>query len=326
MGQPSGIGKAGLRRTGTGHCLPSAGRYSQHISILQYCGLKEQIMRVLVNGVRLFVDVANPSLDPDADQLREKPTLLMLHGGPGFDHIPFKKAFSALADVAQVVFYDHRGNGRSEGDDPATWNLDQWAEDVKGVCDSLGISRPIICGLSFGGFVAQAYATRYPDHPSKLILLSTAAKIDFAAVFEAFRQVGGDEIGAIAENYWTNPTAERRAVFMERCVPFYRHRRDRPPEPVQAILKAEVAIHFNGPRNEHGRFDFHEDLAKIQCPVLVISGAHDPIVPTTLAEATARSIPPSLVRFERLADSSHAIHSDAPERVFPLIREFILSG
>lgn len=283
-------------------------------------------MHVLVNGVRLFVDVANPGLAVDDHGLVEKPALLMLHGGPGFDHVPFKKAFSALGDVAQVIFYDHRGNGRSEGDDLSTWNLAQWGDDVKGLCDALGLVKPIICGLSFGGFVAQSYATRYPDHPGKLILLSTAAKIDFPTVFETFTRIGGAEIGAIARSYWTNPTAEGRSVYRERCVPFYRHRRDRPATQAQAIMRTEVALHFNGPKNEHGRFDFHEGLANLKCPVLVMGGEHDPIVPISLAEATARALPPHLVRFERLTECGHDVHGDAPERVFPIIREFIANG
>jgi pimeloyl-ACP methyl ester carboxylesterase len=280
-------------------------------------------VHVLVNGVRLFVDVANPGLVPYCHGMREKPALLMLHGGPGFDHVPFKDAFSTLSDVAQVIFYDHRGNGRSEGNDPSTWNLSQWGDDVKGLCDALGIIKPIVCGLSFGGFVAQSYVTRYPEHPGKLILLSTAAKIDFPTVFQTFTRIGGPEIGSLAESYWTNPTAEGRAIYRERCVPFYRHRRDRPTEPVRAIMRAEVALHFNGPRNEHGRFDLHDDLATVACPVLMIGGEHDPIVPISLAEATARSLPSHLVRFERLANCGHDIHGDDPERVFSLIREFI---
>lgn len=280
-------------------------------------------MLIQVNGVRLFVDVANFSLVPDGDGMREKPTLLMLHGGPGFDHVGFKEAFASLSDVAQVIFYDHRGNGRSEGDNPADWNLGQWADDVKGLCDALGIVRPIVCGLSFGGFVAQAYATRYPDHPSKLILLSTAARIDFLTVFATFAQVAGPEIGALAESYWSEPTVEGRALYRERCVPFYRHRRDHPPSVVRAIMRTEVALHFNGPRNEHGRFDFRADLGRLRCPVLLMAGEHDPIVPMPLIEATADAIPTHVLRFERLEACGHDIHRDNPKRVFEVIREFI---
>lgn len=281
-------------------------------------------MLIDVNGVRLFVDVANFGLVPDDGGMREKPTLLMLHGGPGFDHVGFKEAFASLSDVAQVIFYDHRGNGRSEGDDPASWNLTQWADDVKGLCDALGIVRPIVCGLSFGGFVAQAYSTRYPEHPGKLILLSTAAKIDFPTIFATFTRVGGPEVGAIAESYWMNPTAEGRVRYLRHCVPFYRHRRDRPPADFsRVIMRTEVALHFNGPHNEHGRFDFRDALAKLRCPVLLMAGEHDPIAPMALAEATASAIPADLLRFERLSGCGHDIHGDDPEQVFAAIREFI---
>src|SRR5262245_62725736 len=40
-------------------------------------------MRVLVNGVRLFFDVEGARLVPSGPSIREKPTLLLLHGGPG---------------------------------------------------------------------------------------------------------------------------------------------------------------------------------------------------------------------------------------------------
>ncbi|HEY8564839.1 MAG TPA: alpha/beta hydrolase [Beijerinckiaceae bacterium] len=283
-------------------------------------------MLIQVNGVRLFVDVANYGLVSDGDAMREKPTLVMLHGGPGFDHTAFKEAFATLNDVAQVIVYDHRGNGRSEGDDPATWTLAQWADDVKGLCDALGLVRPIVCGHSFGGFVAQAYATRYPDHPGKLILLSTAARIDFPTIFRTFTRVGGPEVGAVAESYWMNPTAEGRARYLATCVPYYRHRRDRPPADFsRVIMRTEVALHFNGPKNEHGRFDFRAGLTTLRCPVLFMAGAHDPIVPLPLAEDTAAAIPAQLLRFERLSHCGHDIYGDDPERVFGTIREFIRS-
>ena len=72
-------------------------------------------MHVSVNGVRLFFDVEGAKFVPDGPVMREKPVLLMLHGGPGFDHSIYRPAYSALADIAQIVYLDDRGNGRSEG-------------------------------------------------------------------------------------------------------------------------------------------------------------------------------------------------------------------
>ena len=133
-------------------------------------------MHVSVNGVRLFFDVEGAKLVPDGPVMREKPVLLMLHGGPGADHSIYRPAYSALADIAQIVYLDHRGNGRSEDGPREGWNLAQWGDDVRAFCDALGIVDPIVLGASFGGMVALAYATRHPDHPSKLIVISTEAR------------------------------------------------------------------------------------------------------------------------------------------------------
>ena len=157
-------------------------------------------MHVTVNGVRLFFDVEGTELVPDGPVMREKPTLLMLHGGPGADHSIYKPAYSALADVAQIIYLDHRGNGRSEDGPREGWNLAQWGDDVRAFCDALGIADPIVLGASFGGMVALAYATRHPAHPSKLILISTAASgaEHLDRRIELFERFGGPEAGALA--------------------------------------------------------------------------------------------------------------------------------
>src|SRR5262249_44892884 len=82
------------------------------------------------------------NLVPDGSVLRQKPTLLLLHGGPGFDHSLYKPAYSALADVAQIIYLDHRGNGRSDWGAKEAWTLAQWGDDVVGFCAALGIERP----------------------------------------------------------------------------------------------------------------------------------------------------------------------------------------
>jgi pimeloyl-ACP methyl ester carboxylesterase len=283
-------------------------------------------MFVDVNGAKLYFDVDGAGLVPDGARMRAKPTLLLLHGGPGFDHTMYKPHFAALADVAQVIYYDHRGNGRSGGSDPAEWNLAQWGDDVKGLCDALGIEKPIVYGASFGGFVAQAYATRHPDHPAKLVLTSTTAHVDFPVIFEAFERIGGRHAREVAEAYWLNPTVETRAEHLKVCFPLYRSRPDPNRDALQrAILKNEVGLHFNGPRNEHGRMDFRADLARVRCPVLVLAGGRDPIMPLPFSETIAACLPQHLVRFERFPDCGHGVLPDDPARAAAVIREFILS-
>jgi proline iminopeptidase len=282
-------------------------------------------MYVTVNGARLFFDVEGLGLVPDGPRMRQKPTVLLLHGGPGFDHSMYKPAFSALADIAQLVYYDHRGQGRSEGA-PDTLNLAQWGDDVKGLCDALGVEKPIVIGTSFGGFVAQSYATRHPDHPAKLVLHSTAAKFVYEEVFAAFERVGGKAARDVAEPYWLEPTMERRLAYLDKCFPLYNTRARPDPDVLsRATLRHEVGLAFNGPKNEQGRMDFRADLKGIKCPVLVLAGDMDPIIPISLTETMAACLPPHLVRFERFENCGHGVHLDDPGRAFRVMREFILS-
>jgi pimeloyl-ACP methyl ester carboxylesterase len=137
-------------------------------------------MHVDVNGTRLWFDVDGPALVPDGPQMRERPTVVLLHGGPGsFDHSYFKPDFARLAQAAQVVYLDLRGHGRSEWGDPASWSFELAADDVRAFCDALGITRPVVYGHSLGGFVAMVYAVRHPGHAGALVLQSTMARFDF---------------------------------------------------------------------------------------------------------------------------------------------------
>lgn len=131
----------------------------------------------IVPNVRLFVDIDGLALVPDGPSMREKPTLLLLHGGPGYDLSGFKPAFSRLADVVQIIYCDQRGHGRSDRRPREEWTLDTFADDVVRLCEALGITRPIVLGQSFGGFVAQRYLARHPGHAAKVILSSTSPRM-----------------------------------------------------------------------------------------------------------------------------------------------------
>ena len=157
-------------------------------------------------GVRLFIDVVGSALAPEPDAMRERPVLLALHGGPGFDHSVLRPWFDRFSDTHQVIYLDHRGNGRSDGgDDPASWTLDVWADDIARLCAALELPQIALLGLSFGGAVALHAAARHPTLIKRLVLISTNAKKDLPAMLAVFERRGGPEARTAAERYWTAP-------------------------------------------------------------------------------------------------------------------------
>src|SRR4030081_2399318 len=222
-------------------------------------------MHVVVNGVRLFFDVEGAKFVPDGPVMREKPVLLMLHGGPGADHSSYRPAYSVLADVAQIVYLDHRGNGRSEVGPRQSWNLAQWGDDVAAFCDALGIANPIVLGVSFGGMVALAYATRHPAHPSKLVLVSTAASGGEhlerrVALFERF---GGPETGALARRRFLEVQGHDAAsldAWRRLAFPLYFRTPRGPDVSRRAVSRSEVLQWFTKPGGEGLTFDMFPSL------------------------------------------------------------------
>lgn len=280
-------------------------------------------MFVRVHGVRLYFDVEGAGLVPDGPRMREKPTLLLLHGGPGFDHTSYKPAFSRLADAAQVVYLDHRGNGRSERGPREAWTLEQWADDVRGFCDALGIERPIVFGQSFGGIVAMAYAVRHPDHPSKLVFSSTSARRNLARMLARFEEVGGAEVREVARRFWESPGPETLPDYLRLAFPVYGRSKRTEDSIRRTIWNLDVMFHYASAVSP--TYDLLPGLARVRCPTLVLGGEVDPVCPIEDQEEIVAALPPGLVRFERFPDCGHGPFRDDPERGFAVIRDFVLA-
>lgn len=287
-------------------------------------------MYVTVNGARLYFDVEGAGLVPDGNGMRQRPTLLLLHGGPGFDHSAFKPTFSALTDVAQVVYLDQRGQGRSggpgmgTGSDPATWTLDQWADDVRGFCEALGIERPIVLGNSFGGFVTQAYAVRHPDHAAGIILSSTAARMDIDLILAAFERRGGPAVRQAAELFWRDVTVEGLAPYQRDCMTYYTTTHPHGfPGSSRTLMRPEVLTHFSCKVGEIWRMDFRDRLGGIRCPALVLAGDQDPITPWEAAEELFARLPPGPSHLRRFPHCGHGVFRDDPDGALEAIRGFI---
>ena len=255
--------------------------------------------------------------------MRRRPTVVLLHGGPGsFDHSYFKPDFSRLSEVAQVVYLDLPGHGRSEWGDAATWRFETCADGVRDFCDTVGIAKPIVYGHSLGGFVAMVYAARHRGHPAALVLQSTFARFDLGRIVEEFRRVGGDEVASIAGRVYGG---ERLSVSSEewaRCWKLFGPWV--PLEQERARTIANVALNAHGLELMRS-FDVVDELARIDCPTLVCVGELDPITPTAAAREIADAFPAGSVRLEVIEGAGHFAWRDAPDRYWPLLADFVTS-
>jgi proline iminopeptidase len=283
-------------------------------------------MRIEINGVRLFFDVVGAELVPDGRDLRARQTLIVLHGGPGSDHSTLKPYFSRFADVVQVIYLDHRGNGRSDCGPLERQTLAQWGDDVADFCEALEIRSPIVYGLSFGGFVAQSVGIRHPDLPSKLILASTACRSVFERKYEAFEAMGGPQARRAAQRFWGG-TIEHDAgavdAWTQHCLPHYNTTEQDPLARERVRHNQQTEAQFFKEGGERWRMDFRVDLARVRCPTLVLAGDRDPVTPLADAEEIVAHLPAGLARYEVVTGTGHGPHRDAPDRVEALIRAFI---
>jgi pimeloyl-ACP methyl ester carboxylesterase len=273
-------------------------------------------------GVRLYVDVEGLGLVPDGPSMREKPTLICMHGGPGFDHSGFKPAFSQLADVAQVVYYDHRGHGRSDPRPSDEWTLDTWADDIVRLCDALGIEKPIVLGQSFGGMVAQKYVARHPGHPGKVVISSTSPRWVLERKLVEFEKRGGLRAREVAEAYWRHPSTATFKVYWDECRHLYNTQPSADPQSGERT-KMNMDILFHFAQGEIQTMDLAPGLARARCPVLVMAGEDDPVCPVQDAEEIAAALPREWMQFARFANVGHGAWRDDPQAAFAVLRKFI---
>ncbi len=279
-------------------------------------------MRAALRGTEIYFDIEGAGLVPDGDAMRERPPAFLVHGGPGGDHTGFKPSFSPLAEHMQLVYFDHRGQGRSAKGDPATYTLDENVEDMEALRRHLGCGPIVSIGTSYGGMVAMAHAIRYPDSVSHLIAVVTAAHGGFIA---RAQQIIGEQQAA-CETLWaggfTSPGQLRR--YYEVMGPLYarhydataaeagRKRGSNSPDPINRAF---------GPDGFLRRYDLRPELGRITAPTLILAGRHDWICPPEFSEEIHALIPGSALRI--FEDSSHSIRADEPEAMRAAIVAFV---
>jgi pimeloyl-ACP methyl ester carboxylesterase len=278
-------------------------------------------MQIDVNGMRLWFDVDGPAVVPDGSEMRQRPTVVLVHGGPGsFDHSYFKPDFARLAEHAQVVYLDLRGHGRSDWGEAAAWSFEACADDVRVFCDTIGIARPIVFGHSMGGPIVLLYGARHPGHAAGLIVQSGFARWDLPRVVEGFRRAAGDQVAELAaRGYGGDPTTEDEDARV--FAAFGPHVPDE-----EQLVRGRQNLEFNPHGMELIRgLDIVDQLGRVDAPTLVSVGRLDPVTPVAAAEEIVGALPEGIARLEVVDGAGHFTWLDAPDRYWPTIIEFVHS-
>ncbi|OGT32048.1 MAG: hypothetical protein A3E87_10915 [Gammaproteobacteria bacterium RIFCSPHIGHO2_12_FULL_35_23] len=279
---------------------------------MPYCTLPDK--------AKLFFEIYGSELDLKGVIARIKPTIVVLHGGPNVDHTFHVPFFQLLAEQAQIIFYNHRGCGRSDGDNPADWNLKQWAKDLNDFCEQLSLNKPYIAGISFGGWVALQYAVSYPNNYQGLILLDTEAFFDKKSKLESYRKIAGDKVAKIVEAFYCQPSNENNQAFFLSCVPLFT-KKPFPEELARhCLVKRKMDSHFKQQVVPH--YNLLNQLSIIKSPVLYINGTINPHHSAEDAKRSAAALTHAQLQLHLLAETGFSTIDD-PERVAQIIKQFL---
>lgn len=276
-------------------------------------------MRIDVNGTRLWFDVDGAALVPDGAGMRLRPTVVLVHGGPGvWDHSYFKPDFAPLLEHAQVVYLDLRGHGRSDWGDVSTFSFEACADDVRAFCDTLGITRPIVFGHSMGAPIVLLYGARHPGHAGGLVVQAAFARLDLPRLVEGFRRVAGDEVAEIAgRSFRGEEVAEEEWARVADA--FGPHVPDK-----EQGARARENLELNQPGMDLvRRVDIVEQLARVESPTLVLAGELDPVTPVGAAEEIVAALPRDIAQLEVIDGAGHWAWKDGPDAYWSIIDDFI---
>ncbi len=226
-----------------------------------------------------------------------------------------------LAKYFQVITFDPRGISQSKLNENETVSIKEIADDVCEILDELRINKASVLGTSFGGFVAQEFALRYPERLNKLILACTSFggvnhvlpdNFEVISAFSATENLNNlERIRKFMIPAFTKDFAKNNfAVIEKTCL---LREQNKVPETVYLQQLASATT-----------FDMQAKVSQIIAETLVISGDKDQVVPMQNSINLANMIPKS--RLEIIENSGHLFFIEQAEKFNKIVTEFVQSS
>lgn len=241
--------------------------------------------------------------------------VVLVHGFP-LDSRMWAAQVPALAGAGyRLIAPDLRGFGRSRSEQPFT--IESLADDLHALLSGLGVLPVALAGLSMGGYVALAYARKYPADLRALILIDTKSEADTpegkegrGKMIDVVRREGAKAVAdqMMPKMLAKDATGQRPQVAQD----LRRLMEETPPKTIEHALAAM-----------RDRPDRSAELASIRVPTLVLVGETDAITPPQGAEAMAKKIPGA--KYEVIRGAGHMAPMEQPEQVNRAMLSFLKS-
>lgn len=253
--------------------------------------------------------------------------VMVMHGGPGIDHSYLRPYLDALGDVAELIYYDHRGNGRSGGQETlGQVTLEHWAEDANALREALKIDRMVLLAHGFGGFIAQTYARMFPETLRGLVLSNTSPALDYpASMVQSAREYGSEQALAALMASMSQPAKDDAALRDAWCraLPLYFCRYQ--PAFGRSLDEGMVysaAAYNRGMFSLAPHFNSCGWLGEIATPTLVLAGVHDWMAPLDQGAGRLMAGLPR-AQLQTFADSGTYPFIEEPTAYGHAIRQFL---
>ncbi|HEY8562992.1 MAG TPA: alpha/beta hydrolase [Pyrinomonadaceae bacterium] len=227
---------------------------------------------------------------------------------------------AAFAEDFRVVTFDPRGIGESRfaaADDAKNLSLTTFVTDVLNLLDELKIERANVLGASFGGFVAQEFALRFPERLDKLVLACTSAgganhvkpDIEILRSFTPDPNLAvGERIRKFIRPAFSDEFIKEHAEEVEKVC-----RLRETNEVAEAVYAAQLQAAFT--------FDAEDRLSRIEHETLVISGDRDRVVPARNSFNLAEKLPRATLKI--IENGSHMLFVENAAEFNEIVSQFV---
>jgi 3-oxoadipate enol-lactonase len=261
-------------------------------------------------------------LDTYYEQSGEGPALVFVHGAFADERL-WEPQWKYFSTKYRLLRYDLRGHGRTGVSSLAHYSITTFAEDLTCLLDALGHRSLVVCGLSWGGSIAQAFAVRNPGRLKGLILAGSAVAIDLTLV---------DKLLCRVIFPWWAMKLTIRTLSVENFTDFSlwlgrlargRHWLSR-DEGTQQYLE-QCMLGMDG--GEYLKiweaiYNFRLlPIERISCPTLVLNGEHEPKGTFRHTREILRRVPHAEAGL--IPHASHAMNLEEPGAFNQLVEDFL---